>query len=79
MLGEHEVEDELFAPENDAFDDVEGQHAQTVQNAGTLVQQSCFGAPLANFCLRNDMTQFRDVGETTFARNYCSDRWQCGD
>lgn len=35
-LSQHEVKHELFAPKNDALDDIEGEHAQAVQNVDAL-------------------------------------------
>ena len=42
-LGQHEVEDELLAPEYDALDDVEREHAQAVQDIDALLEKTCIG------------------------------------
>ena len=38
-LSQHEVEDELLSPQDDALHDVEGQHTQAVQNVDALLKK----------------------------------------
>lgn len=40
LLGEEEVEDERFAPLDDALDDVQRQHPERVKDVDALFQQS---------------------------------------
>lgn len=39
LLSQHKVENQLFAPENDALDHVERQHAQAVQNVDAFFEE----------------------------------------
>ena len=70
-LRQHEVEDQLLAPADYALDDIEAQHAQTVQNVDTLFEKGHIGFVAIDTAslvvILDDLAQFNDLGEARFS------------
>ena len=75
-LSEHEVEDELLSPANDALDYIETEHTQTVQDVDALFEKRHVGLiaiyTAALDVLLHDRAQLYDLGEAGFAGYYSS-------
>jgi len=70
-LCEHKVENKLFAPQDDAPDHVQRQHAQTVQNVYALIEQCPVCPSLHLLGFGNDLAQFLHLREARLARDDC--------
>ena len=64
-LREHEVEDELLAPADNALDDVKTEHAQTVKNVDALFEKGYIGfvsiGTASLVVILNDLAQFDNL------------------
>ena len=73
LLSEHEVEYELLTPQDDALDNVERKHAETVEDIDTLFEQwdmsSLILAHLCLLCLMHDLTELADLRKARLTGN----------
>lgn len=73
-LRQHEVEDELLPPQDDALDHIEGKHAQAVQNIDALFKQGHVRLVFTRMGLLYDSAQFYNLREAGFSGDDGSDR-----
>ena len=73
LLGQHEVEDQLLAPEDNALDHIEREHAQAVQNVDALFEQwnISFAVSLLGFV--HNLAKLTDLREAGLTGNDGSD------
>mmetsp|Transcript_43605 Transcript_43605/g.57770 ORF Transcript_43605/g.57770 Transcript_43605/m.57770 type:complete len:303 (-) Transcript_43605:758-1666(-) len=55
LLGEHEIENELLSPQDDAFDHIKRQHAQAVQDVDAFFQEGHVRPPVHRLSLLNNL------------------------
>ena len=73
-LCQHEVEDELLAPEDQAFDDVQAEHAQRVQDVDALVEEPLLILLRLKLGLFDHLADLECLGQTRLPCDYSSDR-----
>ena len=73
-LGQQEVENQLFAPLDDALNDVETKHTQTVQDVDTFIEESWFNTSLSFLNLHKNLAELVNLGKAGFARDNSPNR-----
>ena len=73
-LCQHEVEDELLAPEDQALDDVQAEHAQRVQDVDALVEEPLLILLRLKLGLLDHLADLKCLGQTRLPCDYSSDR-----
>ena len=73
LLSQHEVENQLFAPEDDALDHVERQHAQAVQNVDAFFEEWDISFAISLLGFVHNLAKLTDLREAGLSGNDGSD------